>query len=354
MTTHTVTPGTVAQALSPLASAIKTTKPKFVYTPKNFDPIEYFKRDASHDAAKYRALSYMAWSLDNLLVRSLTTLLFDLQRDIIENGGTDSEGNTIDNYNEVLRAMEVRETRERNLQEQGFLQTSGVKLVQQLMVLRIDWHDAAADQRSSAMPGSRVEAYPTVETLIRNQRLQEVSSQTKKKFQVLAEYDAGEGATPEQIKEYFDAYMLRASQEADDRFRRAKERVNTLVGLADHIHAMNMIEDVTFTDLPKDARLDMLNAATRACDAGIKELIGNRRVPVEDMVPGKKMLVAAKQEIEAIAAALDSDPIGQEHGPDDDTSFEDGHKVMPGLLGTHDNPSPAKHDARLMINASRE
>jgi hypothetical protein len=353
MTTHTVAPNAISHALSGIASSIKTVKPVFVYTPKNFDPIEYIKRDASHDAAKFRMLSYMAWSLDNLLVRQLTTLFFDVQRDIIDNGGTDTDGNSIDSYNDFLRAMEVREARERNLDEQGFLQSGGVKLVQQLMVLRIDWHDIAADQRQAAMPTMRAQPYPTIESLIRNQQLPEVSQQTKAKFQALAKYDAGEDAAPELVKEYFDAYMLRATQDNEHRFQRAKERVNSLVGLAEYVLSNNMIDTVDFVDLPKDARLDMMNAAVRACDAGVKELITNRKVAVEDMVPGKKMLAAAKKEIESLIVQLDSDPLGPEHGPDDDTSFEDGHKVQPGLLGTHDNPSPAKHDQRQLITSAR-
>lgn len=326
---------------------------KRIYTIKNIDPIEFIKTEVHNEYAKARMLSYASWMIDNVLTRQLSNLFFALHRDVQENGGTGLNGKSIDTYNDFLKAMSVREAREANLYDQGFMETSGVKAIRQLLLLRIDWHDAAADlRRNMSVSADQHQPYPTVEQLLRNQRLQETDSRTRAKFQALAEYDAGDKATPEQIQEYFDAYMLRDKQMHEERFTRAKERVDALVGMADFVDHTNTLSDVTFCDLPDDIRRTLVEAAVRACDVGVKELISNRKVEVEEMVPGKKLLQASKAVLEALVVKFDEPALGRQHSGTE-SEFEDARLNKPGMLGTHGNPSPAKHDARQEIAAAQ-
>lgn len=260
--------------LDQLATKLDTSKLRM--SPNTFDPIEFVRTYVTTEKARHHVLSSMAWYIDITTLNVLRTLFFSVFQSM-------QAGGTIDHYNDFLADMNAAESRERNLVEQGFMETEGVGTLRRLFLLRQTWHDAALVNPRHQMP--------SLDTLLLNEKPQLPNALTKEKLRILAEDEAeGDAAVAEEI---FNELVHRETMQAMDRLDASRARVPAMIGMAGFIEATSTEQEADFNDLPITTRKRLLQGTVSALGQATSRMTTDRSVNAIEFLAIRKELKAA-------------------------------------------------------------
>jgi hypothetical protein len=251
-----------------------------------FDPVDFICTRINTDEARFSILRSMAWYIDMALLGEIKALYFKMFADLREAGEVES-------YSEFVRAMDVQDARERNLEAQGFAAGSGVHTVRLLATLRSDWHDRAHAHKTDYI-------MPSVTALIRGEKPQMPDALSKLKLKDLAE-DMSEGDEEEAKALYLDL-LSREEMVATNRHEAAVERQRALVSIYEFVDHTNVDceSDVEFVTLPTILRARIVTGMLKTIDTTLVQLATNRKVGVLEYAAARKELKAVVPELKAL------------------------------------------------------
>lgn len=284
--THTVAPGTMAQALTN-AGITEDTVPAITHGTAYFDLLTTLDDVLVHALFRARVLSSMAWALDTAAINTARSIFWDTHAESTQAGH-------IDNFADFLNKMSEMRANENYVEDLGFELGAG-KLQSLTLMLKLSqkWHDAA----QGAAVGAGIKYTPkSFELLLASEKAQQVDALTIAKLNALvdATFD-GEDSTPEEIEQ---AKKLVAAQQSERLAAMHASRqmispaVLRIIAYAEHRDyfvdykgdptaaevARDMNADTEFWQLPVDAQARLINNAISTIDRTVTDLAGYRSI----------------------------------------------------------------------------
>jgi hypothetical protein len=283
--THTVAPGTMAQALTN-AGITPDTAPAITHGTAYFDLLTTLDDVLVHTLFRARVLSSMAWALDTAAINTARSIFWDTHAESTQAGH-------IDNFADFLNKMSEMRANENYVEDLGFELGAG-KLQSLTLMLKLSqkWHDAA----QGAAVGAGIKYTPkSFELMLASEKAQQVDALTIAKLNALvdATFD-GEDSTPEEIEQ---AKKLVAAQQSERLAAMHASRqmispaVLRIIAYADYRDHSDATE---FWQLPVDAQARLINNAISTIDRTVTDLAGYRSITAIEYISLIKEAKGAK------------------------------------------------------------
>lgn len=276
-------------------SALDTLLPQVKMSAKSFDPLVFVSDRINNTRAKARVLSSLAWTLDTTMIGQVRTLFFDMFRDMTMRG-EDTSNQTINSYNDFLKAMNEREQRETNLVEQGFMEGEGVYSIRRLLALRQSYHDAVIGVEMNSR-----HVIPTIEQLLLNEKPQKANALTKEKLRMLADDEYPDNKADADA--LFEEFVKREDLQAIDRHEAAQSRFPAIAGMVHFIGNTSTVTEAEFSDLPMDTRKRIITGLQGAVSRALTDLASDRKVSVLEFAAARRELKSAFEELAELLQA---------------------------------------------------
>lgn len=287
MTTHTVAPGTMAQALAAALPATTTTT-----TFAGFDLISYIEEMLLDGELKARVVSSLAWSLDMKCINAARAIFFRTYNESLETG-------TIDAFNDFVNAMSEVRQNSAHLTEIGFDKSDAFGDLVELLNMRKFWHD-----RASAV-ATRVYEPKSLMAQVYAEKLREPSALDRSKLGMRAKFMAGDDA---ELEAKLMANLLNMSAEGLARQHELRQKTRpAIVRILDEAANRSVIqydgEAPEFGTLSTEMQRSFIESAMASIDRALNDLASARQVTVDDYAVACRDGILLQRQLKAVLAS---------------------------------------------------